>query len=118
MANLRKQVKAYIKETYEQNGTSATTIEYSLDDKPDMLCIYRVASYGIHEGYPYEIRCDKKTGYTVSESKDSDWWTDGFTIITLDEVKENLNGYIDLVEKKYGEILASVEKWFNNLKAN
>jgi len=118
MANLRKQVKAYIKENYEQNGTSATKVEYFLDNKPVMLFIYRVASYGIREGYPYEIRCDKMTGYAVSESKDSDWWTDGLTIITLDEVKEKLDEYIDLVEKKYGEILSSVEKWFNNLKAN
>jgi hypothetical protein len=118
MAKLRKQVKAYSKETYEQNGTSATTIEYFLDDKPDMLFIYRVASYGIREGYPYEIRCDKKTGYTESESKDSAWWVDGLTVITLDEVKKKLDEYIDLVEKKYAEILASVEKWFNNLKAN
>ncbi len=116
MANIRKQVKAYIKEDYTSNG--ATKVEYCIDDKPDMLCIYRVVSYGIREGYPYEIRCDKKTGYTESDSKDSDWWTDGLTIITLDEVKEKLNGYIDLVEKKYSEILSQVEKWFNNLKAN
>jgi hypothetical protein len=118
MAKLRKQVKAYSKETYEQNGTSATTIEYFLDDKPDMLFIYRVASYGIREGYPYEIRCDKKTGYTESESKDSAWWVDGLTVITLDEVKKKLDEYIDLVEKKYAEILSQVEEWFNNLKAN
>lgn len=116
MANLRKQVKAYIKEDYKSNG--ATKVEYCIDDKSDMLCIYRVVSYGIREGYPYEIRCDKKTGYTESDSKDSDWWTDGLTIITLDEVKEKLDGYIDLVEKKYGEILSQVEQWFNNLKAN
>ena len=118
MANIRKQVKAYIKENYEQNGTAATKVEYLLDDKPDMLFIYRVVTYGIREGYPFEIRCDKKTGYTVSESKDSSWWTDGLTLITLDEVKEKLDEYINLVEKKYSEILSQVEKWFNNLKAN
>lgn len=118
MAKLRKQVKAYVKENYEQNGTTATNVEYYLDDKSDMLFIYRVASYGIREGYPYEIRCDKETGYTVSESKDSSWWVDGLTVITLDEVKKKLDEYIDFVEKKYDEILSQVEKWFNNLKAN
>ena len=61
MAKLRKQVNAYIKEeNFKQS--SATQVEYFLDDKPDMLFIYRVFSYGMREGYPYEIRCDKKTG--------------------------------------------------------
>lgn len=118
MAKLRKQVDAYPKETYKQSGATATKIEYFLDDKPDMLFIYRVVSYGIREGYPFEIRCDKKTGHVVSESKDSSWWTEGLTIITIDKVKEKLDEYIDLAEKKYGEILSQVEKWFNNLKAN
>lgn len=117
MDKLRKRIKEYIKENYE-SSSNATKVDYFLDDKSDMLFIYRVASYGIREGYPYEIRCDKNTGYVVAECKDSSWWTDGLTVITPDKVKEKLEGYIDLAENKYGEILSSVEKWFNNLKAN
>lgn len=116
MANLRKQVKAYLKENYKQSGT--TKVEYFRDDQSNMLYIYRVVSHGICESIPFVIRCDKNTGYVVSETEDRDWWLAGLTFITPDKVKEQLDGYIDFVEKKYGEILSQVEKWFNNLKAN
>ena len=116
MAKLRKQVKAYLKENYEQSG--ATKVEYLLDGQSELLYIYRVVSHGIREDLPFVILCNKRTGQVVTEREDRDWWLDGLTIITPDEVKKKLDEYIDLVEKKYGEILSQVEKWFNNMKAN
>lgn len=116
MAKLRKQVKAYLKENYEQSD--ATKVEYLRDDQSDLLFIYRVVSHGIRESLPFVIRCDKKTGQVVSEREESSWWVDALTVITPDEVKKTLDEYIELVEKKYGEILSRVEKWFNNMKEN
>jgi len=113
------QIRKTIQEYFDYGKLSEDAkMEYYIDDKDDMLYIYRVISHGLHEGYPYEIRCCKVTGCAVAECKDSSWWTDGLSLISEKEAKKKLDGFIDFVEKRYREILSDAKKWFKTLEAN